>query len=504
MNDHNSDACEAVLRSLSDGVLSTNKKGVISDVNPAAETLLATPLEDLTGLTLEEAVPLVNPKTGEPIRLPSPRSFQRRRDDAHTHQGVFLARRDGIRLMVDAEVLPLRGYRGSLSGSVLVLRDVTAQAVLERGRLDQQRISAIGDLAGNIARDFINWFGVISSHAASIADNVLPHTRAHDEARSILETSKQASGLTKRLLSVARAGSEHEPSVERIALGDIVTDAVSLAQGTFAPPEIAFSHPPVKMMPYVMADAAQLRDCLVNLFRNAADAMDNSGTITLEVSDKVEPRQRFTVLRVSDTGKGIEHAILESIFDPFFTTKEQGWAMGLGLTVVKTAVQAWGGRITVRSRPGDGSSFRLFIPKADVQNERGASEDDRTPVSVLVVDDNPSTLRSMAVALEDAGYDVLAANGGEKAITLFRANSERIAVSVVDVVMPEQDGKKVLEQLLDIDPTAQVVMTSGFSRDYVRGYLERGAWAFLQKPYAPDALLHTVKRTLDQRQRSTT
>jgi CheY-like chemotaxis protein len=258
-------------------------------------------------------------------------------------------------------------------------------------------------------------------------------------------------------------------------------------------------------MQTVQAEPNQLLDCLINLFRNAIDAMPNGGTITIDASEKSENGKRFVILRISDTGSGIPRKYIDRIFEPLFSTKNSGSGIGMGLTVVKNAVESWGGQVKVRSRPGEGATFRIFLPKAKAKPFRR-----KKPAlamggeTVLVTDDKQDVLAEAAQTLERAGYSVMTATNADECVSLYREHSGKIHLTIVDAVMPGKNGKDVLQEILKLDPTASVIMTSGFSKDYVRSYLQVGAWGFVQKPFDTGQLLSVVRRTLDQRQATAT
>ena len=172
--------------------------------------------------------------------------------------------------------------------------------------------------------------------------------------------------------------------------------------------------------------------------------------------------------------------------------------MGLGLTIVETSLRKWDGFVKVRSQPEHGSSFRLFLPKAVGQAPRKARQSKVGGETALVVDDDIKTRKVFASILREAGYKVHLAADAKQFLETYKKRFDEIDVAIVDLIMPDFDGKEVLNAILDINPTALVIMTSGFSRDYVRGYLERGSWGFAQKPVDSNQLLTTMRRLLDQ------
>jgi nitrogen-specific signal transduction histidine kinase/CheY-like chemotaxis protein len=378
--------------------------------------------------------------------------------------------------------------------------DINELLEKERDDLDRHKIEAIGHIAGNVARNYKDWLGIVAGHASAIADNLIPETRAHEEAMKMLDATKMAGRISNQLESIARASDASiEIKIGPVAMADVVRKSVNTIRSMIGKQKIEFKIRNPEQMPHVMADAAQLPDCLMNLLLNSVEAMPDGGTITVDTVIKIDGNKDYVVLRVRDAGCGMTKEVIERMYEPFFTTKKRGSALGLGLTVVQSSVQQWNGYIKARSQPGHGSSFRVFIPRARIRVAKDAKKSTRAGAeTILVVDDNEQILAEARSTLRDAGYRVFAASSGEECISLYKRHATEINLLIIDVVMPGHDGKEVLKGILEIDPTAHIIMTSGFSRDYVRTYLERGEWGFVQKPYAERHLLSVVRGVLDR------
>ena len=203
-------------------------------------------------------------------------------------------------------------------------------------------------------------------------------------------------------------------------------------------------------------------------------------------------------LRIRDDGVGISKETARRAFEPFFTTKEEGVSFGLGLTIAQSTMQAMGGWMDIRGREGVGCTVRLFLPKT-VATQTPAAVDRSTGTNghaVLVVDDRPEDQAMMKDTLQKEGYTVHTASDAPGGVSVYRQHADKIAVIVVDHLLPGEGGEHVVREILKDDPEANVIVTSGFSRDYVRGNLPVGAWRFLQKPFEPDKLLHSVNLML--------
>ena len=489
---------DLVLESVGDAVIATDRKGAVVLMNKAAENLTGVATKAARGLPLHDTFKLTHPHTA----LPAPQAFRKNEAPRYFRRSILLSR-SGKKTLVDGSIAPIFGPSRQVEGSVLVCRDVGEVATEEQVSLDRQKILAIGSLAHGVSLDFSNWLSAISGHASAIADNLIPKTRAHEEALRILDIAEQATGLTKRLLSVSRAaGAKAEGKEEKLALEEIVKDAVTLVESAFLTRKIGFKVRSLDNAHYVMAESGRLLDCLMHVFLNAAETIPNGGTINIDVAEATDSGRHFALLRVRDTGRGMDKDAVAQAFLPFFTSRTSvSWADGHGLSMVQNSVHKWGGFVKIRSQPGRGTSLRLFLPLADVppKEPRAKTAPPAGGETILFVDDDAELVATMKGALREAGYRVLDATQGHESVAIYKEKGDEIQLSIVDVIMPDKDGKHVLEAILKMDPTAAIIMSSGFSRDYVRGYLDRGAWAFIQKPYDRAQLLTLVRRVLDQK-----
>ncbi|MGC4113904.1 MAG: ATP-binding protein [Myxococcales bacterium] len=264
----------------------------------------------------------------------------------------------------------------------------------------------------------------------------------------------------------------------------------------------------------VRADPAQIEQVLMNLAVNAQDAMAGPGTLRIRLSASEGPRGAagprgagsHVLLEVSDTGCGMDEAVRARIFEPFFTTKADGQGTGLGLSTVFGIVQQHGGHIEVESNPGEGTTFRLFLPASQEsvpmdtpKSERAATESRGGSETILLVEDNEMVRRTTAKILELNGYRVLAAAGGEAALAISQAEPGTIDLVLTDVIMPGLNGKALYQQLRAARPGVRAVFMSGHDWNVVAqgGVLEDDV-VFLQKPFMPEALARKVREALDR------
>ncbi|RJP21793.1 MAG: response regulator [Candidatus Omnitrophota bacterium] len=266
---------------------------------------------------------------------------------------------------------------------------------------------------------------------------------------------------------------------------------------------------------FVKADPGQIEQVIMNLVVNARDAMPQGGQLTIETTtvhlDGEQTQQHgdleagvYVLLRVIDTGCGMDAEIRKQIFDPFFTTKEQGKGTGLGLSTVYGIVRQSGGSIEVASEPGHGTTFEIYLPRIEAESVRREEKLEKATLraaseTVLVVEDDETILNGVIRMLEDLGYTVLSANTPSEAIRLVNEYSNDIHVVITDVVMPEMNGKDLSEHLGSIKPTMKFLFMSGYTADIIakRGVLEEGMH-FIPKPFAEDALAAKLREMLDK------
>jgi signal transduction histidine kinase/CheY-like chemotaxis protein/ABC-type cobalamin transport system ATPase subunit len=389
-----------------------------------------------------------------------------------------------------------------------------ASALRERERLQQnlrqaQKMEAIGRLAGGIAHDFNNILAAIQFAADSLATIVTSDEEGHDELSDIQASARRGTELTRQLLTFSR-GKTVPP--RRIILGEIVRELIPMLRRLVrADVRLEVELPDVQLP--TLADPSHIERVLMNLCQNASDAMPGGGTITVRVSETelrpspspaVELRNDdgYVLLTVADSGTGMSEEVRTRLFEPFFTTKSGG--TGLGLANVYAIVQQCGGQIEVASDPGQGSTFRIFLPRvetvddlllADLQDARLpiVDEEDLGGGTVLVVDDDDTLRRMMVRTLEAAGYQVLSAQDGPDALNLVDALDGLLDLAVTDLHMPDMDGVQLADALLARDPDVKLLFVSGAEPDETQlQELRDRNGAFLAKPFDEFVLLDKV------------
>lgn len=412
---------------------------------------------------------------------------------------------------VEARCSTIRDAAGMPIGMRGVTTDISERQQLEEQLRQAQKMEAVGRLAGGVAHDFNNLLTAIIGNSELLSDDVdMSRPPVAEALREIRAAADRASGLTRQLLAFSRR-QVLAPTI--LDLGDLVAKTSGLLRRLIGE-DIELSTRMGHGVWRVLADRGQIEQVVMNLAVNARDAMPTGGKLIIEIDrmhvdatfagrhGEIAPG-RYVMLAVTDTGHGMDAETQAHIFEPFFTTKELGKGTGLGLAMVYGIVKQSGGHIWVYSEPGQGTTFKVFLPQAE-----GLPSADEAPVSVgalqggsetvLLVEDEPGVRALARRILARSGYTVLEASNGEEALQLAAQFDGSIDLMVTDCVMPGPSGPMLAEQLKMIRPAAKVLFMSGYTDHAAtrHGLLRAGA-IFLQKPFTPDGLASCVRRALD-------
>jgi two-component system cell cycle sensor histidine kinase/response regulator CckA len=343
--------------------------------------------------------------------------------------------------------------------------------------------------------------------AAHSLSTILPHGyEVQEDIKDINDSARRGAELTRQLLTFSR-GKPVLP--RRIVLNDLVQELTPMLH-RIVRADVRIDVQVVSQSLASMADPSQLERVLMNLCQNANDAMPHGGSITIRVGLPGQADAGFTppalkrgvsyaVLTVSDTGEGMSEQVRSRLFEPFFTTKSGQRGTGLGLANVYAIVQQCGGLIDVASELGQGSTFRIYLPRCESSSEPtpATTRVMASHETVLVVDDDDMLRREVVKVLERAGYRVLSACDAEDALRVVDAHHGLLDLAVTDLRMPGRDGSELAISLLARDPTLKLLFVSGDGPDELqrKGLLTPHS-AFLAKPFAPDALLRQIQSVL--------
>lgn len=417
-------------------------------------------------------------------------------------QGTEFVRRhkDGRAIDVRISAAALHDAKGRPVGAMAIAEDVSEENRAEETRLRIGRLESLGVLAGGIAHDFNNVLMVIMGNLS------LARLEADSEVRAELlgeaqDAAMKAVALTARLVTFAKGGAPAKEVIDLPAIVERVLDRV--VGGSAIETEMQ-----LQAELGVEADPVQLREALRCVVTNAGEAMPDGGRLTISTGDHRDPdNSQFVRISVTDTGPGIAPEVVDRIFDPYFSTKTAG--AGLGLAGAHSIVTQHGGRIEVRSVPGEGSTFHLYLPATEGSGEvddslsEGAPAADLSPC-VLVVDDEEMVRSLLVRMLGRLGYPVVACSSGEEAMAVFRDASQDgapFAAVITDLTMPGgMGGIETAAALHEIDPDAKILVSSGYSDDpAVAHYQDFGFAGSVRKPYSLDALREALDRVSQRR-----
>jgi PAS domain S-box-containing protein len=484
-----------------DIILVVSPDAIIQYASPAAGRLLERAAAELVGRSIFEFIHPEDQKLAQE-RL-------QRVIGPHTPEYVDVRVRnsDGSwrTLAAIGNVLP----REIGSGIVINARDRTEHLHLESQMRQAQKMEAVGRLAGGIAHDFNNVLTAILGYGQLLADKVQGTPELAEDVAEVLKAGERAATLTRQLLTFSR----QRPTEQRIlALDSIVDDTEKMLRRLVGEDVVVTAkHGNAGL---VKVDPGQIEQVLVNLAVNARDAMSKGGHLTIETSRAeldetyeathlgVTPGE-YVLLTVTDTGTGMNAATLGHLFEPFFTTKEQGKGTGLGLSTVYGIVKQSGGHIEVYSEPGLGTTFKIYLPEAEMEKEvrpasSGVHTRKRGSETILLVEDEEAVRLLVRRELESRGYTVLTPASTGEALLACDRHTGPIHLLLTDVVMPGMLGPEVARRACELRPDMKVLYMSGYTDESIiqRGLLQ-GNEVFIQKPFSAHALSQKVRDVLD-------
>ena len=392
--------------------------------------------------------------------------------------------------------------------------DITREVFLRKQAQAAQRMEAVGTLAGGIAHDFNNALTGIIGFADLLRMRLEKEPKLQGDVDEILKCAERASTLTRQLLAFAR-----RQVIEPMSLGlnTVVRDLTRLMKKVSGE-QIEVRTRLTGGIPPVFADRGQLEQVLLNLCLNSRDAMPGGGEFLVSTDavvwegerledQAIMPAGQYVLLSVADNGSGMDDATRKRAFEPYFTKKASGKGTGLGLSMVYGIVKQNGGFVFLDSRPGEGTTIRIYFPAAEAASvEKEAKEEEketetaiRGGAETILLAEDEEAIRNLAErSLRGYGYEVLAARDGAEAVALFEMHPE-IALALLDVVMPRMGGKEALDAMRRLRPGLKALFTSGYSTDRIHeSFVLLPGIEFLPKPYGPASIARRVREVLDK------
>ena len=466
----------------------------------------------ITGYTAAEALKMNFAQLLGPDGPGSVRTFIARKlgGEGKAAHELAIQTKDGrwLNLEASTRLVYEKGVPVAVEG---VARDITERKRLEAELLQSQKMEAIGRFAGGVAHDFNNLLTVIGAYGQMIGDSLPGNEQVRGYTQEILLAAQRAGALTNRLLAFSRRQVFHLRAVDLNALiltmenmlrrliGEDIELRIELEQG----------------LEPIQADPSQIEQVVMNLAVNARDAMGTGGVLTLKTASAklganssggppALPPGSYVTLEVTDTGVGMDAGIQSRIFEPFFTTKEPGKGTGLGLSTVYGIVKQCAGSILVRSEPGRGATFTLYLPRAAYGQTPlpdlapAAVPHAQNLETVLLVEDEPGVLKLVREMLLKQGYSVLEAASGEEALRVSEQCQRFPDVLLSDIVMPNMSGCELADRLRTAHPELKVLFMTGYTEASVLGQIAQGPGVgILKKPFLSDRLAQMLRQVLD-------
>jgi PAS domain S-box-containing protein len=498
-----------LIEQAADGIFSSDGEGRLTDANSRGCDMLGLDRDAVLGLELSG---LVESRDRDRVR-----SLVRDLTPGEAVISSWHVQRAGGGAAFPAEVSIKRLDDGRLQAFV---RDVTERLALEEQLSQSQKMEAVGVLAGGIAHDFNNLLTAIIGHSDFALMRLPRDSKVKTDIEEVSKAAGRAADLTRKLLAFARKQLVEPKLLSMLDLAQNLENMLKRVLGEHIELTIQSEGEPWK----VKVDPVQLEQVILNIAINARDAMPHGGRLEIECRNvywsgdgthDASPGA-YATLALKDTGVGMDPETLPRIFEPFYTTKDRSQGTGLGLAVSYGIVKQAGGYIWATSVPGQGSTFRILLPRAeDSEAPEAARVGECATVpkteaavasggeTILLIEDEPMVRDLALEVLSSRSYRVLTAKDGEEALSIARAHPEEIHLTVTDVVLPAMSGKEVARRLRETRPDLRVLFMSGYAEEQVvhRGVVENDV-AFLAKPFTPTALSEKVRLVLAERNRS--
>jgi two-component system cell cycle sensor histidine kinase/response regulator CckA len=494
----------AIVESSFDAIMSTTLEGDVLTWNSGAERIYGYSAAEIIGRNIGIVVPA---EQHEEVSVALGKVKQGEKLEQFETTAV---RKDGKVIHILLTASPIKDASGRIVGISDIVRDISDGKRMEQMFRQAQKMEAVGRLAGGVAHDFNNLLGVIIGYTETLLDRIGHEAELRGQAEQIGKAANRAAALTRQLLAFSR----QQVLEAKILNLDIVVAEVEKMLHRLIGEDIEILTLLNSSPGSVKADQGQMEQVIMNLAVNARDAMPHGGKLIIETSNVDASEEyaqshqpflagKYILLTVSDTGIGMNQETKSHLFEPFFTTKELGRGTGLGLATVYGVVKQSGGYIWAYSEPGQGSVFKIYLPRVDqaalkirpsgesVQLLRGTE-------TVLLVEDEQSLRALTRDLLERSDYQVLEASSGDHALEVAERHGGPIHLLLTDVVMPGMNGAALAANLAPLHPEMKVLFMSGYTGGFATqiGLLAAGA-KVLQKPFSRDALLRKLREVLE-------
>ncbi len=501
------DRLAVTLRSIGDGVITTDTSGNVDLVNAEAERLTGWTQDSARSMPLAEVFRIVDSRTGRALRDIARKVLRTGKMVSPRSESISLVPREGSERSISHSASPILGKTGRIVGAVLVFRDVSDQKRMEEELLKAQKMESLGLLAGGIAHDFNNFLAAVLLKSQMGLRRIDQGRNPAQYLRSIEDVAREACDVTQQLLTFAKGGA---PIKKAASIRNLLLEARKFSLRST---DVRFKFDVAEDLWAAEFDRGQMNQVINNLVVNGEQAMPGGGTLVIrahnhqihEFDFEFElPPGDYIRISVKDEGVGISTENLKRVFEPYFTTKPDGH--GLGLAGVYSIINRHEGRISAKSEVGKGTTFAFCLPATGAPAESEPEDVSPTLIKgsgrVLVMDDDPLLQECAEELLQELGYDVVVASDGLEAVELYKREARlqrRFDAVILDLLVRDgMGGKAAIKKLLQIDPHVNAIVSSGYSSDTVMANpKEHGFNAVLNKPFTMEKLASVLDQAME-------
>ncbi|NOY59148.1 MAG: PAS domain S-box protein [Calditrichaeota bacterium] len=500
----------SVVQSAVDAIISTDSDGRVIFWNQAAQKMFGYCSDEMIGESVTKLMP------GEYIEKHKAgiERLQKGGESGILDRTVELKglSKDGKKFSIDLSLASWETDEGTFYTAIV--RDISKRKKLESQVQQAQKMQAIGTLAGGIAHDFNNIIGAIMGYAELAVDDTEEGSVLHENLENIVTASMRAKELVKQILTFSRLDKLEE---NPICVSSIVKETLKLLRASL-PKTIDIATDIDADSSFVLADPVQIQQIMLNLCSNAAYAMRQKGgrlhvkVTAIELNEKSAARTgglssgQYVQIAVNDSGDGIDKAIIDRIFDPFFTTKRVGEGTGMGLSVIHGIIERLHGKITVDSKIGQGTTFRVFLPRLErkeIRKQEAKSMLVGGKESILYIDDEEDLVRIAVERFSELGYHITGKTNSVEAMDLFQKDPDAFDLIITDQTMPGLSGKELSERVLEMRPQMPIILCSGYSETITRQEaMKVGIREFVLKPISIFEMPKIVRHILDEKNKT--